>query len=241
MNEELIKTNDLKQKVLDQIQKGQVKMRPRVFFLFQVIALSFLVILIFLISVLLVSYMLFLVKTNGSLLLLGFGKRGLYEFFLVFPWLILIVDILLLFFLDFLLKKFKFGYHSPIIYLFLGTMVVIVVSGSLPTFSSVHGNFMRKAEHQNLPIAGSFYQDIRFSHQEKGIFRGEVISLQNNSFIIKSRTHDLDQKEVLVKVIFPLNISTTSLVSIGEEVFVAGDLVDGEIRAYGIGKLPKND
>ncbi len=236
MNDETIKNNILRQKILSQIQEGKLKMRPKAFFVCQVIVLSIVVFFTFIISIFLISYILFTIKSSGNMYLLGYGKRGLYEFLMVFPWLIFILDMVLLLFLDWLLKKFEFGYHSPVIYLFVGTLLVITGGGTLLNFTSINEVFMREANHKNLAVVGPLYKDIGRSHVENGIFYGEVVSIATSSFVMRDKSDENDDG-VLFTVFFPSNVSTSSFISLGDKVLVAGDLTKDEIMAYGLSKL----
>lgn len=240
MENEQIKQNNLRDAILQKIQKGEVKMKPKYFFVLKVVVLFVILFVTVVTSVLLVSYTLFSLRAGGQVFLLGFGKRGLYEFFLVFPWLLLGLNVALLIFLDYLLKRFKFAYHNPIIYVFLGSLVVITSFGSLVNFTSFHKSLMYRAEGIGLPVGGRFYQGLRKSHEEYGIFRGEVLSLATSSFFVREDRISEGQKEVVFTVVLPPQ-AKISEIRVGDRVFVAGDVFDHEIRAYGIRKLAQGD
>ncbi len=229
--------NSFKQKILEKIETGEVKMRSKTFFFLRVSFLVVLAVMVFVLSVLLVSYILFSLKAAGHLYLLGFGFRGFYEFLLVFPWFVLIIDILLLVFFDWLVKRWKLGYHSPIIYLFSGSVVLIVLLGSIVDRTSFHQSMMYRAENRNLPMMSSFYNGLRKSHREYGIFRGFVTAIDMNTFTIKHSDYDIDSDDGLSRVVMPTNFDVRAILQVGDQVFIAGDVVNGEIRAYGIRKL----
>ena len=119
--------NSLKNKVLGKIQAGEIHMKSKSYFVLRVILTIFVVLLILIISGLIISFILFSLKTSGRLFLLDFGMRGVMGFAFGFPWLLLFVDIVLLVILDYMLKSFRFGYHSPVVYLFLGTFIFALV------------------------------------------------------------------------------------------------------------------
>ena len=75
---------DIREKVLSKIEAGEIRMRPKFYFALQIALLGIFAFFVFILSVLLVSYILFSVKTGGYYYLLGFGGRGLYHFFIVF-------------------------------------------------------------------------------------------------------------------------------------------------------------
>jgi hypothetical protein len=229
---------DIKNSVLSRIESGEIKMKPKTFFVLKVVSLSFIIVATSLISILLISYILFSIRVGGHILLLGFGVKGLYKFLLIFPWLLLILDIALLLFLDFLLKRFKFGYHSPIINLFLATFVVITAFGSIVSFSRIHTTFLNKAEHNQLPSPFlGFYSGVRKSHAEEGIFRGLVASESTSTFIIIHNDYD-DGPGDQITVIEPNGADIRQFIAKGDEVFIAGEMINGQIYAYGIRKIP---
>lgn len=231
--------NDIKNQILEKIKSGEVNMKPKYYFILKLVALALTVFLTFILSTMLVSYVIFSIKISGQVFLLGFGAKGFYHFFIALPWFILGIDVVLIFFLDWLLKSFKFGYNSSVMFLFVVTLVSITVLASLINSTSFHKDMLIRAEGRGLPIAGGFYSDLRRSHKSQGLFRGEIMSIEGTStFFIKY----IDQNSVIdgsvAKIIVPNSIDIFSLGAvIGDTVFIAGDAVNGEIHAYGIRKL----
>ena len=225
--------NHIKSQVLQKIQEGKVHMKPKAYFMLNLILLIVVIILAMAISIFLVSYTLFNLYESGHLFLLGFGFKGLYQFLFDFPWLIMAGDALLIVFLDFLLKRFSFGYHKPIVFLFLGTFFIITLVGGVLDFTSFHQKLMYRAEDKNLPIFGSFYQNIRSSRKETGIFRGSVASIATSSFTMIHKEYDAGLDDPLT-IIAPAGVDLSMIMQIGDQVIVAGNIVNGEIEAYGI-------
>ncbi len=233
MNTETTKEN-IKGEVLKKIISGEVAMKPKYYFVLKLCLLVLLVALVFLSSIFLLSYIIFNVRIGGEVFLLGFGKQGLYHFIVAFPWIMLILTTILLLTLDWLLKSFRFGYESPILYLFLFTLVIMTLLGSVINFTSFHKGLMQQAERSKLPFGGGFYDGLRKSHEDRGIFRGEVMSVEEKGFNMKHRD------EHIIRVITPLNMNL-SVLNEGDNVFVAGELINGEIRAYGVRKLAEGE
>jgi hypothetical protein len=230
----------LRDNIFKKIKAGEVTMKPKYYFYSKIALLVFVIFVTLLTSAFLVSYLIFSLQVGGHFFLLGFGAKGLYEFFVLFPWLILIIDVCLLLFLDWLLKSFRFGYNSPIIYLFLGTFVVITGMGTLLTFTPFHDTLMRRAEggRDLPPPMNGIYGGVRRSHSEQGIFRGIVVSIDKDSFIIEHNDYDMDRNNGQIRVVVPATTDITKMIKIGDEVFVAGDATNSEIHAYGFHRLP---
>jgi lysylphosphatidylglycerol synthetase-like protein (DUF2156 family) len=138
--------NDIKNQILEKIKSGEVNMKPKYYFILKLVALALTVFLTFILSTMLVSYVIFSIKISGQVFLLGFGAKGLYHFFIALPWFILFLDLVLIFFLDWLLKSFKFGYNSSVMFLFVVTLVSITVLASLINSTSFHRDMMIRAE-----------------------------------------------------------------------------------------------
>lgn len=242
MNTEEQKQN-IKEEILQKIQNGEVKMRPKAFFIVKIAALIFVAFTTFVVSVLLVSYTWFNLKTGGHIFLLSFGGRGFYEFFILFPWILLVLDVGLIVLLDWLIKRFRFAYHNPVLYVFVGSLLLITIGGTVINMTSFHKSIMRRAEEKQLPIPGvsGFYTGLRKTHMESGLFRGEIISVATSSFFIKNGRYDMDDSTSSIEVITPDGFNVQMILSIGDEVFVAGDFADSSIRAYGVRKLTLDD
>lgn len=235
--------NNFKDELLHKIQCGEIKMRPKAFFVAKVAILIFISVITFIVSVLLVSYTWFVLSASGKLFLLSFGSRGMYEFLLLFPWFLLLIVVGLILALDWLIKRFRFGYHNPALIVFGGSLVVITIFGAVVNMTSFHRNMMRMAEQKNLPIpmVPAFYSEIRKTYKDKGVFRGEVVSIATSSFHIKNSKYDSGGDIDGVEVSVPEGFDVRYILRIGDEVFIAGDFASGSIRAYGVKKLTFED
>lgn len=235
--------NNFKDELLQKIKCGEIKMRPKAFFMAKVAILVLVAILTFVVSVLLVSFTWFSLNTGGNMFLLGFGGRGVYDFFLLFPWFLLLIDVGLILTLDWLIRRFRFGYHNPFLFIFSGSLIVITIFGTVVNMTSFHKNMMRMAEQKSLPlpVVGDFYSEIRKSHKDKGLFRGEVVYIATSSFQIKNSKYDYREDGESFEVSVPEGFDIHTILSIGDEVFIAGDFASGSIRAYGVRKLTFED
>ena len=141
MIETTSQNNSLESRILKKIKSGEIHMRPKAFFILKISLLVFVALLTFITSVLLWSFIIFSIKVEGHLYLLGFGSYGLHHLMLIFPWFLFFGNVVLLLFLDWLLKLFKFGYHRSLVYLFLGTLFIITILGLIVNITHFHRNF----------------------------------------------------------------------------------------------------
>lgn len=228
--------NNIEEAVLRRIEQDCVKIKPKSYFVIKAVLLALCVFSIFVLSVILVSFIIFSLNTRGDLFLLGFGKRGIVKFILLFPWFLLSIDALLIVLLDYLVRRFRFGYHSPIIYLFLATLVFVTTFSYLINFTSLHSQLSDLARSRHIPFAESMYGDINKSRHGEGIFRGIVSSVGDNYIVLKHSNFDGPDTEL--KIMVPADLNPKSFVHPGEEIYIAGDIASGTvILPYGMRKI----
>lgn len=238
MNEE--NPNKIESEVLKKIQEGEVKMTSRKYFALKTGITVLVGVAIFTVSTMLVSFLIFSLSNRGDLFLLSFGTKGIYKFILVFPWYLLSLAALLLVGFDYLLRRFKFGYHSPIIYLFMGTLVFVTVFSFVINFTSFHNMLEKFADRNNLPFVKNMYGDIRRSHRDMGVFRGTVSFIGEDYILVKPSYFDLDAEDEEIVVHAPKGVDLASFIEVGEEVYIAGDIATGtEIISYGMHRMAR--
>ena len=230
---------NIKTHVLDRINGGKVSMRPRFYFVIKLFSLMAVALITLITSSFLVSFIIFSIVQSGRLFLLGFGFKGAAIFFIMFPWTVLLVEILLLILLQWQIRQFRFGYRSS-----YATLLLIILCSSiglslLIEITPVHPIMMRNAERKNLPFVGDFYRDIHRPLPQQGLFKGVVSSIGTSSFILtKISDKDKDDIQEQANVILPNYASTTHFV-IGDTVLIVGEEMPGSgIRAFGIQKIP---
>jgi hypothetical protein len=228
--------NNIKNQVFKKINNGELNMKPRAYFVAKVALLVFITSITFIVSALLVSYIIFSMHAGGNFFLLTFGPRGLYRFFLIFPWILLCSIIILIFILEWLLNKFSFGYNKPLVYLFLGTLVFLTAIGSLIDLTSFHGTLLKQTEEKKFVLPG-FYSGIRKSNKNMGIYRGTVSSISTSTFIITHDSYDSEPDYGALVVNVPQSFTSLELIKIGDDVYVAGDLNENGLQAFGIHKI----
>lgn len=238
MNEENNKQINIKDEVLKKIQTGQISMRSKAYFLIKLGFLSILTVLITVVSIFLLSFVLFSSSLDGSLFLVRFGGSGLYNFVLTLPWYLLLVLIFLLILLDLLLKSFSFGYKSPAVFLLGGTFLVITGLSTLVNFTPFHQSIMDRVEKDKTLPFHNIYDGVDSRYQKPGTWKGYVGKINGNSFKFKyviGIKGEFGEAEV-----FAVNeITVVGKLAEGDLVFVAGNILDNRIMAYGIKKLNK--
>jgi hypothetical protein len=235
MNDENIQQK-IQQKVFERLTRGNVTMRSRAYFVGRA-ALAILVMLVVLaLSAYVLSFIMFSIHESGEQFLLGFGERGLTAFLKLFPWGTLIVDIALIFFLEWLLQSFKFGYRFSLVAVFWAVVLASMIIAALIGLTPIHNDFLEMADRGDLPVVGEMYESVRGSHEEQGVFRGTIVAIQGDTITITHEDGDHDTDDGTRTVTLPSGYSTTTF-SVGERVYVFGTQGSTTIQAYGVDHL----
>lgn len=223
--------------VLSKISRGEVIMRSRLSLMVRVILLITVAVAILILSLLITSFLLFSIHEGGELLLLGFGVRGIVLFFQLFPWMLFVLDIALILFMQWLIHGFQFAYRVPLLHLF-GIVLVISVSLSVViAITPLHHTLLKHSLSGQLPIVGTLYQRIYDADESYGEFKGRVLSIRGRNVTISHNDYDRDEDDGTLVVIAAEGADLSDIAQ-GDWVYVAGDLQGTTITAYGVRKLP---
>lgn len=225
-------THDLKDEVLQKIRTGDVHMKSKSYFAWQVIALAFVAALIVIIAAWIVSFIIFSLSISERAFLLGFGWRGIRTFLLLFPWKLALVELLLIVLLNWLIHRFRFSYRSPLLYSLLGGFVLSGVLAWVMHSGSIQQVLLDQHSQNNLPVIGSFYDRVERPDNQPDVIRGMVIEVRMRGLLIQ----DIDN-ESLINVILPEGPSVGPRVLVGDEIFVAGEMTKQGLEAYGYKKV----
>jgi hypothetical protein len=207
--------------VLEKVRSGKVLRRPRSGFVLRFAASCIVAALLFGVSVFVISFILFSLHESGEQFLIGYGFHGIAVFFTLFPWLSFVFGIVLLFVLEWLLRGFKFGYRIPLLHIFSALFAGSVVLGFLINFTPLHSLLLSHALKDELPFVGSAYSHVLDHHDESGVFRGIVISVNPPSFQINHDDYDHDTDDGSYNVT-PNSGAEQALPVVGDRVLVVG-------------------
>ena len=230
--------DSIQQAVLDKVRAGQIHRRPRAYFVMRIVATIVVSFLVLIASAFVISFILFSLHESGEQFLIGFGIHGIEVFFILFPWVPTLFTVTLLLLLEWLLQGFRFGYRIPLLPIFLGIIGASVVLGVLINFTPLHTTLLGFADKKELPLIGDYYEHIFDPHEDKGVSRGLVVSVSQNSFVVYHNDYDRDPDDGT----FTIHVATSSTLSlphVGDNVLVLGDLEPGNyIDAEHIQELP---
>jgi hypothetical protein len=223
--------NSIRQSVLEKIKSGKVRRLPHAYFIARILATIGVGLLLLLVSAFIFSFLLFSLHESGEHALLGFGPSGIVTFFILFPWPLVLIDVGLLFLLEWLLQGFKFGYRIPLLNVFIGIFTISTIAGFLINATPLHTYLLHKADNNQLPVVGGAYEHIFDHHDIDGVGRGLVVSTTTDGFVIQHNDHDHDTDDSSI-VVAPAPGVVLPIVKPGDRVIIFGQpQADGVIYA----------
>lgn len=223
----------LKEKLLTEIRSGSVAMTPRVYFTLKFAAVVLVSTAIVLVTIFVVTFIFFSIRISGNEALLGFGTRGFETFLFFFPWHLLVLDIALILFLQWLLRTFRFGYTIPVLYLIGGLLCGAALVGFVLDRGTPLNDALHEAREYLPPPLGDFYEGAHKPlPRGSGICRCEILNIEGNTLTLL----DVRDGTSTLTVVLPFDNprATTTGLQVGDVVFVAGDEDDDVIRAFGV-------
>lgn len=227
--------DDIAQKLMKEIEKGELTMTPRAYFTLRMVAAVAISVGLVLVTTLLMNFISFSVRVSGQEELLFFGPRGVAPFLRFFPWDLFFVDIVLVGGLVYILRTFRAGYRVPVLYVLGGLLSMTLLLGIALDLGTPVNDQLFEGREQLPPPLGMFYEGMhRPPQQGSGVCRCVVLDIDGHTLLVQ----DTRGATGTLTVILPDDDrrATTTGVEIGDTIFIAGDERDGVIQAFGIRK-----
>jgi hypothetical protein len=225
----------IREKILEDIRSGHVSMRPKLLFTLKLAVVVAVSILVLFVSVFIFNFIMFSIRINHNEALLGFGTRGLFRFLRFFPWTMLLTDIALIILFAWLVRRFKFGYRSPVLPLLLTFLGATLVFGAVIDRGTPFNDVVLEgAESLPAPMRNFYSQAEQLPPKGTGICFCTVLSVGVDKLTLEDE-RDADDKPITVTL--PPDMPVLNI-SPGDHIFVAGEESDGMIKAFGISKFP---
>lgn len=170
---------DLSEKIMDRIEKEQIKMRPKVFFAAISAALGSALVFSLFINFILTNVTIFKLRIYGPLEFLAFGSAGVEGFKGSIPWTIMSTAILFFITSIFILKKYDISYKKNFRNIILG-LLILVIGGAFGLDSTSINEKIKKSGQVQVLYYGTFISDTWLT--------GEVEKI------------DLEKRELLVHI-----------------------------------------
>lgn len=134
-----MKEQDTKQ-IVDKITETKMQMHSRQYFIFQTIGKIVLTILSILLSIYIVSFVLYYLSINGAIYLTRFGFGGLLDLLQSLPLLIVTLALVSLIAVAVISTKYAISYRNPLIYSFVIVVATVVVLGAAVAQTPFHSS-----------------------------------------------------------------------------------------------------
>jgi hypothetical protein len=231
-NNEPTKANTAASKVLEKIRAQQVTMRPKLHFTLKSIATIVVALLTLLFSVAIGCFILFSIRTSYETSLLGFGPPGYLIFLQLFPWPLLVADIVCIVILEWMLRRFRFGYKSPLLYLLAAIIILTFLVSSVLDREHVSDHLLQGAHDQGVPLMGNLYdQGRRPPSPGSGVCPCVVTAINGDTLTMQENVPDGTTRQVTV--ILP-DDQASSTIKVGDHLFIVGNYQDDALHAVAV-------
>jgi glucan phosphoethanolaminetransferase (alkaline phosphatase superfamily) len=132
---------DIKKEILGKINKGEVKIKPKRWFHFIKFGVAFLIVILALSAVVFANYFVYIPKKMGAFRGSGMGAYTSYM-----PFVLLVIIILMILISVWLYKEFEGGYKKSFVFIFLVSLVAIIIIGAVLAFSGVNEKLERNPQ-----------------------------------------------------------------------------------------------
>ena len=230
----------IRERVLEAIKSGQVKMRPKWHFILKTALAAIGGIILLLAILYFTSLIIFMMRrTTGIWFVQIFGPHEWFDFLLSLPWLLIIFALLFVIILEILVERYSFAYRRPLLYSAIGIVILAVIGGFLVAGTSLHDRLFKYTEGNRppppfMPFASPLYHGFGQPHP-RNIHIGEIIEIVKDGFVIKNQLGEILTIIISPQTRLPLNKNLSK----GDIIAVFGERKNNNILAFGIKDIDK--
>lgn len=186
---------NLQNNILKKIKSGELDMKPRWHFALKGLLLVLGVVLVTLIGIYLLSFVMFTLRQSGVGFIPLYGFRGLSQFVMSSPWLLIALAGAFVVLLQILVSKYSFSYRRPLLYSMIGVVLLVLISSYAIEQTVMHQRLQQFSEQHNVPVFTPMYRGIQENRPDNIIF-GTITDVTETGFVI-----DSDRGETLTIVV----------------------------------------
>ena len=232
MNTNNQEQKSIQERVLEKIKSGEVKMRPKIYFVLKTILIIGGVFLILGFIIFLISFIHFHLRASGLWYLPAFGFRGFCAYLRLLPWFLIFLSLVLILILEILAKRFSFVWRRPMLYSLLIIIFVVLIGGFIIGKTTFHPRLFFQAREGKLPLMAPIYREFGMP-RFKDVHRGVVEKLTENGFLLRKADNELLTIILSFNTQFPFGKEIKE----GDSVVVMGKRDDSTILAIGVRKI----
>ncbi len=185
----------ISEKIVSKIKKGELKMRPRSYFVIKTILTIGFLALITLLALYFTSLIIFVLRINDIFLLHGMGFQIIRNVIISFPWYLVFLALFLIIIVEIVAKRFYFIYRKPLIISLILILFLVFSSSLLIERSSLHYSFFRLAEREELPFGGGMYRDLG-NLEIEDVYFGKILEKRDGLWTAKLESGE----DVILKI-----------------------------------------
>lgn len=216
--------NRIKDRVLHSIESGELSMRPRWHFVLMSALYAAGGVLLGLALLYVSSFIVFAMNRSGLWFAPGFGPRAFAPFLLSLPWIMIAVAVAFIVLLEVVVRKYSFGFRTPLLYSALTIILLAVVGGFFIAQTPLHERY-----------SGGLY---RTAGPKPGDIRPCVIETVTEIGFVCINP---DGERVAVAVSPDTRLPQGEVLERGDAVVVFGRGEEGLIQAKGVKMLRPGD
>ncbi|HUO55831.1 MAG TPA: hypothetical protein VMU27_00110, partial [Candidatus Paceibacterota bacterium] len=141
----------LKQGVMEAIQKGRIRMRPRWHFVLFSSLATLGVLIMFLAVLYIASLSIFFLHDSGAWFAPRFGGRGWWSLLQSLPWLLITLLIVFICVLQIAVRRYEFVYRRPLLISAAAILAIVFIGGFAIAETPLHRQMEFYAHHNELP------------------------------------------------------------------------------------------
>lgn len=187
----------LDKKIMEKIKKDKIKMRPKFVFVAEKIILVIGLVLSVIISIILINLALYIIKNNGAMEFLEFGREGWAAFWEAFPYGFLIWTAIFIGLTYLTFRQFDFSYKKPSFQFIIMILATGIGGGLLLSESHANEVLQGPATKNNIPIISHAYRSAEPKVFNSGtfvkvenVYDGYVITKLPNGKILVIKTNN---------------------------------------------------
>lgn len=223
----------IKKQILNKINTGEVEMRPRWHFVLETVLVMSGVILVTMGLLYVLSFIVFFLRQSGLAFAPSFGIRGIVVFLYSSPWLLILSALVFLLALEILVRKYSFGYRTPLLYMLLGIVGVSLLGTYLISQTTMHARLQMLVQDTNIPVMRPLYQHYGM-HEFSNLHIGSILEVTDDGFLLENRRGKIWD-------VYLTNDTRTPpgfVFEVGTTVGVIGEIENKKIVADGIQVVP---
>jgi hypothetical protein len=221
--------NPITQKVAQEIEKGNVKMKPRSYFAFRGILLVTGTIVVLLFAAYLISFIAFSLRVSGLLFLPRFGTSGIGVLFGSLPWLLIGLAAFLVIILEMFAERFEFIHQRPLVYSLFAIIIIVLIGGFLIGNTPLHNFLLYSEQEGHFPVLGNFYRNF----DSPDVHNGIVTQVTSTGFVIQTPNSET------LNVILSSSVQKDGI-AVGDAVVVIGHNQGNTIQASDVKEVEED-